>query len=60
MLRVLNVVIEDFLDKNLYQWFDEERLENDFHPNIKTLIEACKVKDDRWLKSCVVNGKELA
>ena len=60
VLRVLNVFIEDFLDKNLYQWFDEERLENDFHPNIKTLIEACKVKDDRWLKSCVVNGKELA
>lgn len=59
VLRVLNVVIEDFLDGNLYKWFDEGRLENEFHPRIEMMIEACKVKKNRLI-SCVVNGKELA
>ena len=59
VLCVLNVVIEDFLDENLNNWFDDGRLENEFHPRIKTMIEACKVKKNRLI-SCVVNGKELA
>ena len=60
VLRILNVVIEDFVDRNIYKWFDAECLENGYHPEIKSLIQACKVKDGRFLQSCVVNGKDLA
>ena len=59
VLRVLNTLLERLLDDNLYRFMNEDELNNELLPRIDAMIKACKVRDNA-LKSCVVDGKELA
>ena len=38
ILRILNILLEEFLDNNLHKWFDDEFLEKELNPFIKTCI----------------------
>lgn len=58
-LRLLNAVLEDYFDENLYKWFDSDILNNEIVPRIIKLAENCRCKNS-YLKSCIVDGKQLA
>ena len=62
VLRVLNAVLEDFLDNNLSLWFDPEKLNTVLIPRIKEYAENCRCdkKNNNRLFSCIVNGEERA
>lgn len=59
VLRVLNTVLEDFLDEMLYQFMNDNVWENQFKPRIASLINACKIGKDQRLESCVVDGRNM-
>ncbi len=60
VLRVLNNLMEKYLDKSIPKWFDEVFYKTDILPRIQLLAENCKCNNDGYLESCIVCGKEMA
>lgn len=58
VLRVLNRVMEDYLDENLNRWFDSGALNDFFIPRIISYAENCVCDKNSYLSSCVVDGEE--
>ena len=56
VLRVLNVILENYLDENLYRWFDNDFFEASILPEITVLAENCVCNKNQQLISCVVDG----
>ncbi len=56
VLRVLNVILEHYLDENLYRWFDNSILQASILPKISVLAENCVCDKQKHLISCVVDG----
>ena len=48
-LRVVNKLLEQYLDANLPQWFGDENLNNCLLPTIRTAIDGCKCNKDGYL-----------
>ena len=57
VLRVLNRVMEDFLDDNLNKWFDSGVLNISFLPRIRNYAENF-VCGNNGINSCVIDGEE--
>ena len=58
VIRVLNSVLEKFLDDNLCNWMNEQKLIEEFYPRIEMISKNCKCDKNKHLQSCVINGKE--
>ena len=58
VIRVLNLVLEKFLDENLCDWMNEQKLIEDFYPRIEMISKGCKCDKNKHLQSCVIDGKE--
>ncbi len=59
VLRVLNVILEDYLDENLHRWFDDDLFKASILPAIISLAENC-VCNKKHLVSCVIDGIDKA
>ena len=58
-LRVVNLLLEKFLDNNLADWFDKNRLDEALIPKIEQYIMSCHCNSNKRLISCIVDGKDL-
>jgi len=59
VLRILNTLMEEYLDCNLNRWFDRNVFESIIRPRIVLLAENCRCDKNGHLISCVVNNKEM-
>lgn len=60
VLRVLNVILEQYLDENMYKWFDSDIYGASILPQISVLAENCVCNKQSHLISCVVDGIDRA
>ena len=51
VLKILNMVMEDYLDENLYKWFDSEYLKKFLVPRIKLCAQKCRCSNSGRLLS---------
>ncbi len=60
VLRMLNVLLEDYIDNNLHKWFDEKLFNERINPCIIELASNCICDKSGRLSTCIVNGEEKA
>lgn len=60
VLRILNAIIENYIDENLHKWFDSKLMDEEILPRINLLADNCHCNSKGHLQSCIVNDEELA
>lgn len=60
VLRFLNILIEDFIDNNLYKWFSADCYTGEILPRIKEIAKNCKCDKNKHLISCIIDGVDMA
>ena len=60
VLRFLNILIEDYIDENLYKWFSKECYDGEIYPRITEIARNCKCDKNKRLVSCVIDGVDIA
>ena len=60
VLRFLNILIEDYIDENLYKWFSKECYDGEIYPRITEIARNCKCDKNKRLVSCVFDGEDIA
>lgn len=59
VLRILNLILESFLDDELYKWFISDQKDTVFTPKIENMSQNCICNNNGHLTSCIYNGAEL-
>ncbi|MBR5419568.1 MAG: hypothetical protein IK115_00315 [Lachnospiraceae bacterium] len=60
VLRILNNLMEEYLDISIPQWFDGHFYTTDIIPRIRLLAENCKCTNKGKLETCIISGEEKA